>query len=528
MHRRATLAQAVRQDVAGLGRPRDQDALAAHVGQRLEQALGHEALGHHVRAHPVPLELGGGAGTDGGDGGAGERPRVAAERVEVGADAVRAREADQVIGLRPGEQNGARLDPDRGRLEHLGAQLAQPRGEAAGLVAGARDRDDLAVQRTALEPGERVAERSDRADHGNGRRPKARLADAFGDLGERGGDRALARQSAAGDHGRRLLRVAPCRAEPLGDQREVADAHVEDERAGEAGQGVPVEHRLLLAGILVAGDEGDGGRSIAVCHGDARVGRRGHARRHARHDLEGDARGRQRLGLLAPAAEHEGVASLEAYDPAAGAAELHEQGVEVVLLHRRRARLLADVSELRLGARPFEGPRRDEAVVEDHVGRGDQLERAPRHEAGVARPGAHEIDHAAVHRGKATRRGTDPIVRIRHTGLSPQMRIGGDSSGQDRVPAARSASAKSSRAPASPSRRATSCPSAAGSAGVAVELIADPMRPVREADEGGQAKRKVLARRAVLAKRARRLREARCRRGAPRLRSGCYKSPPAR
>ena len=45
---------------------------------------------------------------------------------------------------------------------------------------------------------------------------------------------------------------------------EPGDAHVEDQRAGEAGQGGPVEARSGFAGLLVAGDEGDGAGVLAV------------------------------------------------------------------------------------------------------------------------------------------------------------------------------------------------------------------------------------------------------------------------
>ena len=67
---------------------------------------------------------------------------------------------------------------------------------------------------------------------------------------------------------------------------------------------------------------------------------------HARHDLERHARGAQRLGLLAAAAEHERVAALEPHDPLAGLPELDQQRVDVLLRHRDVARLLADVAQL--------------------------------------------------------------------------------------------------------------------------------------------------------------------------------------
>jgi hypothetical protein len=124
----------------------------------------------------------------------------------------------------------------------------------------------------------------------------------------------------------------------------------------------------------VPGDEGDGRRGVAVSHGDSRVGRRGHAGGHARNDLEGYAGGGQSLGLLAAAPEHERISALEANDALAVARQLHEQRVDLILLHRRCAGFLADVAQLGVRPRAGKGAGRDEPVVEDRVGGRDQLE----------------------------------------------------------------------------------------------------------------------------------------------------------
>ena len=135
-----------------------------------------------------------------------------------------------------------------------------------------------------------------------------------GQPGQRVDDRALPRQGAALDHRRGLAGIPAGRDQPLGDQRQVLHAHVEDERPGEARERLPVERRLGLLRILVAGDEGDRRGGVAVRDRDARVGGRRDPGRHARHDLERDPGGGQRLGLLAAAPEHERVAALEADD----------------------------------------------------------------------------------------------------------------------------------------------------------------------------------------------------------------------
>src|SRR5581483_2610522 len=99
--------------------------------------------------------------------------------------------------------------------------------------------------------------------------------------------------------------------------------------------------------------------------------------------------------------EDERVASLQPDDDVAGPAQLDEQRVDLVLPHRVAAGLLADVAEVGVGAGAVERARRDQAVVEDRVGRRDQLERAARHQAGIARPRSDQVD-----RHEATRAGS--------------------------------------------------------------------------------------------------------------------------
>ena len=90
---------------------------------------------------------------------------------------------------------------------------------------------------------------------------------------------------------------------------------------------------------------------------------------------KGTPRGRQGLGLLAPAAEDERVAALQAHDPPAAAAVLDERRVDLVLGHRGAAGGLARVQQL--GAGPAEGA----AAPRCRGGRGRRRRPAP------ARPG---------------------------------------------------------------------------------------------------------------------------------------------
>jgi hypothetical protein len=135
-------------------------------------------------------------------------------------------------------------------------------------------------------------------------------------------------------------------------------------------------------------------------HWDARVGRRRDPRRYPRHHLEADAGGGERLRLLAAAAEHERVAALQAHDPVPGSSELDELRVDLLLRGSRCPRLLAHVAELGVGARALECTGRDQAVVEDHLRRGDQLQSTPSHQPGIARASADQIHDAARHARK--------------------------------------------------------------------------------------------------------------------------------
>ncbi len=328
------------------------------------------------------------------------RPAVR-ERVEQQSHPVRARHADERVLLDPvdhGAQlalHGPRLDPDRRRLDHLRAQLAQARRQAARLRPRARDGNHLAMQRARLQPGDRLAQLRDAPDDRDRRGPHTLGLHARRDPAQGVDDRPLARMRAALDHRHRLPGVSPGSGQALGDQRQVLDPHVEDERAGEARQGVPVERRAGLGGVLVTRDERHRRGRVPVRHGNPRVRRRRHTGGHAGNDLEGHAGRGQRLGLLAAAPEHEGVAALQPHHPLAGPGQLDEQPVRLLLRQRRRARLLADVAELGVGPRALERALRDEAVVEDRVRRGDQLERPARHQARVAGTRAHQVDDAA-------------------------------------------------------------------------------------------------------------------------------------
>ena len=58
-------------------------------------------------------------------------------------------DADEVERARVGQVDLERLGPDRGRLDDVGAELAQPRGERTGLREGAGD-DDAVITGSSI------------------------------------------------------------------------------------------------------------------------------------------------------------------------------------------------------------------------------------------------------------------------------------------------------------------------------------------------------------------------------------------
>ena len=289
----AALAQRVGEDVAGLGGAGDQRAGDGDGRQRLDQRLGHRALGHDVGLDAVLAQGAGGARPDGGDGAAVQGAGVhagGAQAFKEQAHAVGRGQADEVGAVEVGGVAGQGDDADGGRLDDLGAERAQPGGQAGGLRAGPRHGDAPAVQGAVLEPAQTLGQGGDGADDGDRgraycwlRSPRRRWWPAWPST-VRWPGRVPRSITAAGSSDAR-----PALAQRVGDAGQGLDAHVEDERAREACQRLPVQHRLRLVGILVAGDEGDGAGGVAVGDGDAGVGGRGDACGDAGHDLVADA-----------------------------------------------------------------------------------------------------------------------------------------------------------------------------------------------------------------------------------------------
>ena len=182
--------------------------------------------------------------------------------------------------------------------------------------------------------------------------------------------------------------------EPGGDARELTERHQEHERVRRRRQARPVGRGPFAA--RVAGDDGERRGDAAPGQGNAGRRRRRHRRRHAGNDLAGNARGGQRLDLLAATAEDERVSAFQAHDAVPAARIADEHGVDLRLRERVVSGRLAGKDVTR--ARRFgEQARVHEAIVHDDVGGAQPREPAQRHEARIAGPRADKRDGSPHH-----------------------------------------------------------------------------------------------------------------------------------
>ena len=162
-------------------------------------------------------------------------------------------------------------------------------------------------------------------------------------------------------------------------------------------------------------------------HRDPGIGGRSDARRYPWHDLELDRGVAEYLGLLAPAPEDERVTTLEADDAAPGTRPGDDQPSDLVLPDRARPGLLADVDQLRVGAGRGERARGNQAVMDDHVGGCDQLQRAHRHQARVAGTRADQVGDPGAGAGAAHDRASALARSSSSPAPAPSIRSASDS-----------------------------------------------------------------------------------------------------
>ena len=155
--------------------------------------------------------------------------------------------------------------------------------------------------------------------------------------------RSVLVRSVLDDHDRRF-RICAGRQQVAADDRRIADAHVDRERATLGRQRCPIELRLAVGGG--AGHDRELAHLLAQRHRQADARRARMRGRHARDHLDVDVRGLQRRHFLGRAAEDQRIAALEPGHHLAGGGLAHEDAVDLGLRGRCAAGRLADEDAL--------------------------------------------------------------------------------------------------------------------------------------------------------------------------------------
>jgi len=293
-----------------------------------------------------------------------------------------------VVGGDTGRRSVQRLEVvgigglDHRQRHHPRSHGFQCRGEAAGLGASPGDHDGRGVEWAGGHP--REVQGGHRADHHDCRRVELDRTEAA----EGGAHLALRGRGPALDHSDQGVGRPAGFQEPACDLRPVGHAHEHHQRAVEPGQRLPV-HPGGPAGAHLAGHDGDRRRQASVRHRDPGVGRHRRGRGHPGDDLPGHPGPGEGFGLFSAAPEEEGVTTLQAHHHTTRLSVLSQEGVDLPLTvgagGPRR-------DEQRPGWSEPEQRRIDEAVVDDHVGPGQDVSAATGEQTGIARARPHQVD----------------------------------------------------------------------------------------------------------------------------------------
>jgi len=169
-------------------------------------------------------------------------------------------------------------------------------------------------------------------------------------------------------------------------------SHIEDERAGEAGQQWEVESRFRLRGVFVAGNQADRGGFIAMRQGKAGVFSGGRRGCNARNDFEFDAMSRQSLGFFAAAAENVRVPAFQTNDGFPFQGFFNQLFVDLFLLQSPAAGAVGAGGSLSLSPGVTEEQGIDESIVEDEIGFLQTAEPLQRDEAGITGAAPYQIN----------------------------------------------------------------------------------------------------------------------------------------
>src|SRR5207247_7991899 len=165
----------------------------------------------------------------------------------------------------------------------------------------------------------------------------------------------------------------------------------------------PLDGAPALRRARVPRDDRERGRDAAMGQRDPGIRRRRDGGGHPRHDLERDARTRQRESLLAAPPEDEGVAALEPHDAAPASCVPDEERVDALLGQRANAARLPGEDPAR-PRRLGEAAAIHQTIVDDDVSATQELEAADGDQPRVAGAGADERHRPSTRAGMFGRR----------------------------------------------------------------------------------------------------------------------------
>jgi len=342
-----------------------------------------------------------GGGSDGSDFGRGEDAAVLVKACECGekySHAVGAGEDDPIVLRDFGERLdecgavGQRSDFDRRKLDRITAAPHNHRGEL-GIAAGVTGDDDvLSEERPCHKPVEpRVTLCGSTNDDNSGRLDTLPSA-LFGYSGKGSFCNFLGGEGCVGDYGGGRVGVSAVFDEVVGDEFEVAYAHIEYDGAGEFGEGGPVDFGFGFVVGFAAGDKHDLRRVVSVGEDDSGGGGCCCGGGDAGDDFEIDAGLGQYGELFGCSAEDAGVAALEADDGFSGGGFFEEEPVDFVLGGGAWADSFGYVDDFGIGRGEFEQGGICELVIDYTVGGSQQLCAADSNQIRVAGSGANEVN----------------------------------------------------------------------------------------------------------------------------------------
>ena len=260
-----------------------------------------------------------------------------------------------------------------------------------GRGSGSKTRVRLAAAlQFAFGPLQLFAKPHDFADHQRRRSFDAVQLRLFGDRLQGPADHLFAVPERHLDDGRRGAGMAAFGDQTFGNLPDRMHAHQKNQRRNLA-QCVEIDI-VAVAAAKMAGHNRHGGSRVAVRHRNSRAERRRERRGNARNHVEADAVFSQIFGLFSAAAEQERIAALQPNHHLALARFVDKQFVDLILARIVTADRLAHVNALGGRLRQRQYVLLNQPVVNNDIGRLDQVRRLDRQQLRMPGAGPNQID----------------------------------------------------------------------------------------------------------------------------------------